>query len=56
MPLKKRVPIDLEMDEWRELCRLFPDRSLASVLMEMHRIGKAVMIAQINSQKKESVS
>ena len=55
MPLKKRVPIDLSMPEWTELALKFPRRSMASILREIHDIGKAVLFARIANEKKESV-
>lgn len=52
---KKRVPIDLSREEWRELCLKFPGRSLASVLREIYEIGRPILIARSANEEKESL-
>jgi hypothetical protein len=37
--IRKRVPIDLTITQWRELLAEFPGESLAKVLMQIHIRG-----------------
>jgi len=53
--IKKRVPIDLTIPEWRELCREFPGVPLAQLLRRAFDIGIA-QIRQTSTSEKETVS
>jgi len=49
--LRKRVPIDLTITQWRDLLGKFPGRPLSQVLLEIHVRG----LAALKADAKESV-